>query len=948
MYNRLIVFGLVLTMGMVFVPLLVAENTDGGCAFLGLTEFQTVIDLHGRERVQVEVARPVKEELKANPPIATEPGSMERAENLVAESRLTIRFKTPLLPVTVPLAFLGNQPVFTPEALIVNDVETGAPVDVNIGDDKTPEELAAFLEAQGWEEISLADPDDSSIMLKALKRLSDGKVVAFRNCRFVVRYQKEPSLLDGDDTTPGKQFLDKRVSFGAAGFEDAYSLGESDPVNFSVNSDCKIPVFIIPPTVGFDGGGDNAVGAANASNAAPEVLMETFVTLEGEVFTGTEASGLVAATPPTFQAMNGGNGVMGRVYVYVEDEFPPLLDVGNLIPSAVETVGQISEAFQATDQGASEQNSFVIGGVQYYNNDGSGYSQGTDPNRDVTPIWHWPNKAPIDRNNANGDDYKWNEIAMRNDNANDERVSMTFNYEAGLSVYNRVKYVGSDGEYRYVYYIPPKKIVHDDGTSEWIGPYAGKVTPGNTAGTSEADIYEYTPATQAYLENFYKPINFPKFTDPDTGKVMDVKKAVDWIYRAADPEEYVQAENKKSLAENEIYQESGFAKTAAISVKWGRECVQGITIGSSGDADLKIPEGTMLIPSGWASARLSPDSGAGKVRRLESADAQIDHAAVVTSGGDYARTQMGTPADGDDAADAFFKINAADCCSNNVVVASGTYGSEDNMKPSPKLVIEELDVRHGADQALLDVATVPNDLTGAGNPLGAYDPDRVYYRLHDNNVPIYGSGVQGEAVRGYGNFSNNAPVWNGMAEEKTLANPVDGSPTGNPNGFLATRFVAGEPNFQEKRRHKITIMADDNLGPQIDTGSGDVVWPMRHVSYKFYHHPTDPNAQVATEFTGGQLEELQNEVTSAMAGWDLMLEGTVVAVAPDVDAGDDAAWSREPLQEFEYNFPRSGRWVIRVDSCDRSENARIMLVKVDVGSVNLDMRSIQLNSTKSD
>jgi len=595
------------------------------------------------------------------------------------------------------------------------------------------------------------------------------------------------------------------------------------------------------------------------------------------------------------------------------------------------------------DFGDSGNNTFVIGSTQYYHGDGSGFTQGGNPNEAVTPLWHWPNNASIDRNNANGDDYKWNEIAMRNNNANDERVSMTFNYEAGLSVYNRVKYLDDEGNYKYVYYIPPKKV-----NGVWIGPYAGRVCDSGADEGGGDDYYKIDHGSDGnaqYLENYYKPITFPKFVDPDSGVTMDVKVAVDYIHDAGAGEEATVIVQNEQAA---IEAASGFGHTACISVKWGRECVQGITVGGSDDPELKILEGTLLIPPGWASARLSPDHhGSGEVRRLESADAVIDTVPGVANGDGetYPKTQVGTPADGDDAADAFFKINAADCCNNDVVIASGTYGSEDNIKPSPKLVIDELDVRKGSDNALRDVATVPNDLAGAGDPLGDYDPDRVYYRLHQNEVPIYGSGTQGQDVRGYGNYSNNAPVWNGMGQQKTLVNPVDNSDSA---GFMDTRFAAGEPNFQEKRRHKITIMADDNLGPQIETSSGDVVWPMRHVSYKFYHHPTDENAQVTSEFTGGQLEELQANVDGAMEGWDLMLEGIVVDVAADSAPDADSDWDTEPLQEFEYNFPRSGRWVIRIDSCDRSENSRVMLVPLNVGNVNMDMRRIEMNSSRSD
>ena len=46
-----------------------------------------------------------------------------------------------------------------------------------------------------------------------------------------------------------------------------------------------------------------------------------------------------------------------------------------------------------------------------------------------------------------------------------------------------------------------------------------------------------------------------------------------------------------------------YKDVAGISVKWGRECVQGITLGKpiAQDPELKIPPYQMLLPFGFAS-----------------------------------------------------------------------------------------------------------------------------------------------------------------------------------------------------------------------------------------------------------------------------------------------------------------------------------------------------------
>jgi len=163
--------------------------------------------------------------------------------------------------------------------------------------------------------------------------------------------------------------------------------------------------------------------------------------------------------------------------------------------------------------------------------------------------------------------------------------------------------------------------------------------------------------------------------------------------------------------------------------------------------------------------------------------------------------------------------------------------SRDNLRPIPKLVIEEMDVHGTAGTTFFDVATVPNDVTAAGDPVGDNSADKIYSRLHASSIPLYGTGVQGTDVRGYGNFSNNAASWNGLAPEKTLQNPIDR----NSRAYLTMRH--DEPKFEEDRRYLITVTGDDNVGPTVELPGttypdGEVFYPIRHLSYSLYYHPT--------------------------------------------------------------------------------------------------------------
>ena len=256
---------------------------------------------------------------------------------------------------------------------------------------------------------------------------------------------------------------------------------------------------------------------------------------------------------------------------------------------------------------------------------------------------------------------------------------------------------------------------------------------------------------------------------------------------------------------------------------------------------------------------------------------------------------------------------------------------------------------HNSDGDIyLDVATVPNDMSGAGSPQGQYDPDRVYTKLHDETVPLYGTGTQGEQIRGYGNYSNNAATWNGFCDKQSLQNPVDNK----KKPYLAMRYwddPQPEPAFEEDRRYSITITADDNVGPTVSADDGTVYYPIRHLSYVFYYHPTATSVSeigLNSEYTG-DAEAVRTSVTDAIRneGFREVNRGAVIDL--DINA-DDSEWTREPSQTFEYKFKSPGIWIVRVDTIDRSNNGRVMLVPVGVGDVNMRTRNIETRHRKLD
>jgi hypothetical protein len=563
------------------------------------------------------------------------------------------------------------------------------------------------------------------------------------------------------------------------------------------------------------------------------------------------------------------------------------------------------------------------------NFDGSSIAVGQNKSAEELPIplYYWPNSQNVDRDGDGVNDYTWQNIQMKNNNPNDLAVNNTFNYEVGMALYNRVKYQGPDGAWRYIYYLPYRPV-----EGEMFGPYAGRVMSSGEKGGD--DPYDVTDAAaRDTYDAFYKPIVFPE-SFKYRGVTYKPKGLIDEIYDYDDAGVEVQA-NLDDLERN-----YGFKHVAGINVKWDRECVQGITVGNTANPTIAIPPGTMLLPTGFSAAKLQA------TKREGNFEAEYDS----NEGGD--KSLMGTLKEGDDARDSFFKINAADCCNNDVVIASGTYGTEDNFKPIPKLVVREMETQHSSGDLYFDVATIPNDKTGAGEPLDDYDPDRVYTKIH-SGVPIYNDpvdqpGVQGEQIRGYGNYSNNASVWNGMAQLRTMQNPADQS---NRYSFLRMRYYDNEPPFQEDRRYEITVSADDNISPSVKLPSvtdpdGSVSWPIRHLSYRLYHHPSDENAAVDQVFEG-EYDQVSQQVNQALVsgGFEEVVKGTVVHI--EYGAPEDQ-WQREPVETFPYTFKSSGRWIARVDAVDRSNNGRIMLVPLDVGQVGIKTRGIDMDTQRID
>lgn len=780
---------------------------------------------------------------------------------------------------------------------------------LRFGPDKSDEDLQTFLDDAGLQQ-GASDTE--------FKKGSDK--YQFKNVVVNYYFQNKPTTKSAN----------RRAEWGSTAFAEKYTKVTRTVGEFSLKSDVGNPPFSPPGDVAFDAGvnDDATEQPLEASQAADtdvgelDYTMEVFVEMTGEVHKN-------GALLQKFEEM--AEAPVARTTLYVEDYVPPL-------PEELGSLEVQSNSQALAPKGDSNGNAFIPGMARFYDNDGSGMNtSGINPEERPTELYWWPNADNVDRDGDGVKDFTWENIAMKNNNEADLAVNNTFNYEVGMSLYQRIKYKDDPNAYdqpdgwKYMYYLPYRPV-----NNELWGPYAGRVHSG-AVNMDGWDKYDVDGEGGQYFADLYKPIVFPD-TMNYGGRTYKPKGLIDAIHDMGDAG--VEVQQKMSQLQSAY----GFDHIAGISVKWNRECVQGITVGTTADPDLKIPEGTMLLPTGFSGAKLAKSSGAFQTNtdRLGSFEAEYDN----VDNANAPQSLMGTLAEGTHARDSFFKINAADCCNNDVVIASGTYGSEDNLKPIPKLVIEEMD-SHNSGKVYLDVATVPNDMPGAGSPMGAYNPDRVYTKLHDAALPLYGSGVQGDSVRGYGNYSNNACTWNGLCQAQTLQNPVDNQ----KYAYLAMRYFDNEPPFEEDRRYNVTITADDNVGPAIDPDNGSVFYPIRHLSYVFYYHPTAQSidslpAQCKQAHTGDP-DTVRQNVTNAMeaAGFRQVDRGAVVDL--DINAAD-TEWTREPSTSFEYKFKSPGIWVVRVDAIDRSSNGRTMLVPVLVGDVALKTRSIDMDSRKID
>ena len=787
------------------------------------------------------------------------------------------------------------------------------PSDLRIGADKSDEEIEEFLDDAGLE---LGSSDSEFIA-------SDGTKYQFKNVSIHYWFQKEPNKED----EPG------RADWDSSEFEDKYREEVADIGDFTLKSDISNPPYSPPGDMAFDAGVDDdeteqpleaTQSAESDGDVEMDYTMEVFVELRGEVYeNGSLAYKFEEMTEPP----------VGRTSIYVEDYVPPM-------PEDIEGFSASANTSSLRPKGESDGNCFVPSMAVNHANDGTSFDpNGIDAEEQVITLNYWPNDLPIDRDGDGIDDYSWEEVQMENNNDADKALNCTLNYEVGMSLYQRVKYkddpstYGEPGGWKCMYYVPYRPI---DG--ELFGPYAGRVGQVD-AEMDPADKYDFQDDDfgSTYIE-YYKPVVFPE-TVQYNGKTYKPKGLMDEIYEYADAGESVQSNY------DDLVSDYNFSHIAGISCKWARECVQGITVGDTGEASLTIPKGKVLFGTGYAGCRIAKDGDVfrtGEDRLENFVDTELDN-----NDSDAPKSLTGTLKEGTDSRDSFFKINAADCCNNDVVIASGTFGTEDNLKPIPKLVIEEMDSHNSAGDIYLDVSTVPNDMPGAGDPFGEYNPDRVYSKLHQQTVPLYGTGTQGDEVRGYGNYSNNASTWNGFKQAQTLQNPVDQE--GYP--FLAMRYWEDEPNFEEDRRYQITITADDNIGPVLSEDSPqEVYYPIRHLSYKFYHHPTAESLSEVSgldqNFTGDRaslISDVDNAIESA--GFREFDSGAIIDL--DVNA-DDSAWTAAPSQTFEYKFKSPGLWLARVDTVDRSNNTRVMMVPLGVGKVDLKTRNIETRHGRID
>ncbi len=891
------------------------EAEDDFENFEGLTKDEVLISTSGKAemRVSMDAEREIQKWEFLNDQGQPDDNRMSEMFDYIEEERKTSYYT------------LVN-PFFATGLIEKEKMLTRAPLSekangVRIGSDASDADINNVMTESSLEEV---ETDDGLTWYVK----EDGTAYCFENIKINFYFQKLPNT---------KSVYNRADWDDPDGISELYNKRTISRDNWKITDPIKNPAYSPPGDVAFDAGINDEESEQpmdSLESDAGDVTMETFVELRGK-YSVASWDGTTMTTPDVFFFQD--DDIVAQSSVYVEDYVPPLpSEIGSL---EVEQVGQL-----LAPKIDSNGNAFIPGMARFYNNDNSGMTHfiedAINPEESPTPLYYWPNNDPVDRDDDSVNDFTWENIKMKNNNGADLAVNNTFNYEVGMSLYNRVKYKAKAEDYtdeekawRYLYYVPYRPT-----GDKLIGPYAGRV---HSADSDKDGFDKYDVDQEGAVEwyaPYYKPIVFAEEITYN-GKTYKPLGLINKIYDMEDAG--VEVQQKKSTLASTY----GFTQIAGISVKWSRECVQGITIGTTADPDLKIPEGTLLLPTGFAAASIH------SAGRLGNFDAEYDN----REGDDVAKSLIGTTKEGTDARDSFFKINAADCCNNDVVIASGTYGNEDNLKPMPKLVIEAMDSHNAAGDKYFDVATVPNDTTGAGGPIGSYNMDKIYSRVHDASVPLYGSGDQGatDGFRGYGNFSNNAAVWNGCAPSGSLQNPVDRE--GVP--FMATRV--GEQQFEEDRRYFITLTGDDNVGPSVelpgheDYPDGEVFYPIRHLSYSFYYCPgASSKADMPEELSGatfsGNYNSVSAQIASAMedAGCRKVTTGNIIHI-DEFDAPNEE-WINPPVGTIEWTFKSPGLWIIRVNCVDRGNNGRIMLVPVEVQDVKMTPRSIDSSTSRID
>ncbi|MBI4868518.1 MAG: hypothetical protein HY816_16395 [Candidatus Wallbacteria bacterium] len=639
-----------------------------------------------------------------------------------------------------------------------------------------------------------------------------------------------------------------------------------------------------PADVAFDPGvpdGTAPVTAGKGDPAVPtsDVLMEVFVKLDGraESFDGTQWT-----TAMDFTQMN----LVASREFYVEDVVPPLPSDVDINQSPVEL--ELPPAAAGAE--VPPKHDFILSAYT-----GDFEAQPGAPGG-------WPSTTANEDANGDGKNdaaFEPVHVIDRNSNTNAQDIKVSFNYETGLSLGNRVKVRDGDG-YRYMYLVLPERL---EGTM--VGPYGGRVgqapAPNETA---EDDPYE--PRDELLqIEGEAQPVPLRTVLDPFYKEVAfdsdaELKQAVDFLY-SRNPVEVQQGLRPKTDGTRD-YTSATYPRVAGIAMAEEREVVQGISCEvfdnkSTCDAHMscvvdfkfKVNPASLLPPVGFASF----EGG--------SFHASLDAKTMNHQG---PASLNGGPLNPLDAADNFYQINAGDGCGNTTIFRAGTFGVRDNLRPNPKVVLEEMYTRPGQEQRIVDVVTVPNDIGGAGDPVGGYDVSRPHSRLPKmSEVSPWD--------RLYGNFRNNSETWDAAAKPGTLQNPTDAKAA----SFLTIRSAADAPIVNEDSRFRITVSAEDNVAPRLDRASGTprFLYPMSHLSARIYRRDNPA---------------------------DEVYKATIVDV-PKAQLADTSQFTKAPFLTFEHVFRAEGVYEMEVVAVDRSENRRVLKFPIPVGKVGMDFRRIE-------